>query len=713
MEDSKQVRRRLRVLLAVLALAMAVFCYVLYGLQVVHGQEYLERSQRRIAKTETVDAARGEILDSLGRVLVSNRVSYQVTLDTSLMGTSAQRNEILLELLELCREQGVTWNDSLAITDQEPYTYTTDTPFFYTSEDEEGEQTQVLTRLGKLAVKLKWIDGDPTQEQVELPTAQQLLETMCDYFGLTGEEEGAQGTASSFSDARDAVGVLYELALRSQDIYWTTYLFAEDVDIAFISVVKERSLPGVNFETVSLRQYNTTYAAHLLGRVGAIEQSMLETYQELGYPMDATVGRDGVELAFEEYLRGTSGVRILETDTAGKVVSEYWKVDEETGETLTPEPGANVVLTLDIRLQEAVERALAEHVPTLEQAEGAAVVIIDVNSGAVKAMASYPTFDLANYSSIFNELRDDPLAPFLNRATMGLYPPGSTFKMVTAIGALGEGIITPEDRILDTGRYMYYAPSYTPACWIYNQYGTTHGRVNVSQAITESCNVFFYDVGRRLGISKLNEYAHMFGLGESTGIELQEYVGVVAGPDYTEGVLHQTWYDGSTLAAAIGQENNQFTPLQLANYIATLVNGGNHYSAHLLKEVKSADFSQVLYEREPEILDTIDIDPENLEAVKQGMLAVTESGSVARYFADLDVKVGAKTGSAQVSSATDSNAVFVAFAPYDEPEIAMCIVVEKGGSGSELGAIAADILTYYFSASASLEAGQGENTLIR
>ena len=202
-------------------------------------------------------------------------------------------------------------------------------------------------------------------------------------------------------------------------------------------------------------------------------------------------------------------------------------------------------------------------------------------------------------------------------------------------------------------------------------------------------------------------------LGEATGIELTEKTGVVAGREYTENVLHEPWYDGATLAAAIGQENNQFTPLQLANYIATLVNGGNHYSAHLLKSVKSSDFSQVIYEREPELLNTIDIDPVNLEAVKAGMLAVTESGSVAKYFKDVGVKVGAKTGSAQVSAESESNAVFVAFAPYDDPEIALCIVVEKGGSGSELGAIAADIISFYFSSSASLEAVQGENTLIR
>ena len=699
-DDSKLVRRRLWVLLFFLAALMGVFVSVLYDMQVVHGADYLESSQYTIVRTETTDAARGKILDNLGRVLVSNRVSYQVTLDTSLMGTAQQRNEILMELLDLCREQGVTWSDTLPVTAQAPFTYTSGSPFFTVSTDDEGVETKTLTRLGKLAVKLEWLSADPTgKDDVELPTAEELVEMMCRSFSLEG---GAD------EENRAAAGVLYELNLRSRDINRISYVFAQDVDIAFISLVKEHGLLGVQFETTTVRQYNTTYAAHLLGRVTQIPSEDLSAYLELGYSMDATVGRDGVEKAFEEYLRGTAGTRLIETNTSGKVVSETWKTDPETGELLTPQPGYNVAMTINIRLQEAVEQALAELVPTLPEAEGAAAVVVDM-TGGVLAMASYPTFDLASYTYDV----PDELAPLLNRATNGLYPPGSTFKMVTATGALEEGIITPTDKIRDTGKYMYYAPSYTPSCWIYRQNGGSHGLVNVSQAITESCNVFFYDVGRRLGIDKLNEYARMFGLGEATGIELTEKTGVVAGREYTENVLHEPWYDGATLAAAIGQENNQFTPLQLANYIATLVNGGNHYSAHLLKSVKSSDFSQVIYEREPELLNTIDIDPVNLEAVKAGMLAVTESGSVAKYFKDVGVKVGAKTGSAQVSAESESNAVFVAFAPYDDPEIALCIVVEKGGSGSELGAIAADIISFYFSSSASLEAVQGENTLIR
>ncbi len=708
-EESSLVPRRIWMLLALLAVFVVLFCVLLYNLQIVHGHEYLEQSKRKIVETETVDADRGDILDSLGRVLVTNRTCYQTTLDLSLMGKPEQRNETLRQLLEICRQQQVDWTDSLAVTERAPYSFTSETPFFVTSVDEKtGETARSLTRLGQLSLRMKWLDDDPTKStDAELPSAEELLTSMCESFELEG---------GPTEENRRIVGVLYELFLRSKDINWNAYIFAEDVGIEFISTVKERGLVGVQIETTTVRQYKTSYAAHLLGRVSAIEKDVWPTYKELGYPMDAMVGRDGIEKAFESHLRGTSGERILETNESGKIVSESWVVDPETGEEQSPAPGNNVVLTLNLPLQEAVERALAEHVPTFPEAQGAAAVIIDVNNGGIKAMASYPTYDLANFSASWNEISTNPLKPMYNRAIQGLYAPGSTFKMVTAIGAMEEGIITPTDKILDTGAYTYYTDNIAqaPKCWIFRQYGGTHGPVNVSEAITESCNVFFFDVGRRLGIDRLNLYARMFGLGETTGIEIAgEKAGVVAGRDYTESVLHQPWYEGSTLSVAIGQENNQFTPLQLANYIATLVNGGNHYSTHLLKEIKSADYSEVIYTREPELLDTIQINPEYLNAVKKGMLAVTETGSAAKYFTDLDVKVGAKTGSAQVAADSEANAVFVAFAPYDDPEIALCIVVERGGSGTELSAIAADILSYYFRSETMQGTEQGENTLIR
>lgn len=700
--EKKQFHRRGLGMLLLLTVILFGLGSSLYDAQMIHGAEYLARSQNSIAETQTVEAARGDILDRYGRVLVSNRVTYQVALNTDAM--EKNRNDILLALIRIARDAGVEWEDTLPITAQPPFRYTTDTPFQYPTTDEEGSPTTSLTRLGRLAVKMKWID-DPTADGAQgapLPTAEELLEKMRESFQL--ELEGA--------DMRAVAGVLYELYYRSMVNSWPPYVFAEGVDIDFISKVKEQGLSGVEIEAATVRTYNTEYAAHLLGRVGAIEN--WDAYKDLDldgdgtpdYEMDDTVGKEGAELAFESYLRGTAGVREVERNTSGKVVSEKW--------TTAPQPGDNVVLTIDIDLQKQVEDILSQAIPQLasEDTEGAACVVMDVNRAEVLASASYPSYHLATYSADLAENSADPLKPFLNRAFQGVYAPGSTFKMVTAVAGLESGIIEPDTEIMDTGVYTYYQDD-GPQCWYWRQYRRKHGLVNVSEALEVSCNVFFFDVGRRVGIQGLQEFAAKFGLGEPTGIELYEETGVMAGPEYTQS-MGQTWYEGSTLSVAIGQESSQFTPLQLANYIATLVNGGTRYSAHLLKEVKSSDFSQVLYTYEPEVLDSIDIQPENLDAVKAGMLALTTGkGSLARYFQDLPVQVGAKTGSAQVNAETESNAVFVCFAPYDDPQIAISLVVEKGGSGSTLASIAADILRYYFSAEESREETLTENTLIR
>lgn len=701
--EKKQFHRRGLGMLLLLAVILFGLGSSLYDAQMIHGAEYLARSQNSIAETQTVEAARGDILDRYGRVLVSNRVTYQVALNTDAM--EKNRNDILLALIRIARDAGVEWEDTLPITAQPPFRYTTDTPFQYPTTDEEGSPTTSLTRLGRLAVKMKWID-DPTADGAQgapLPTAEELLEKMRESFQL--ELEGA--------DMRAVAGVLYELYYRSMVNSWPPYVFAEGVDIDFISKVKEQGLSGVEIEAATVRTYNTEYAAHLLGRVGAIEN--WDAYKDLDldgdgtpdYEMDDTVGKEGAELAFESYLRGTAGVREVERNTSGKVVSKKW--------TTAPQPGDNVVLTIDIDLQKQVEDILSQAIPQLasEDTEGAACVVMDVNRAEVLASASYPSYHLATYSADLAENSADPLKPFLNRAFQGVYAPGSTFKMVTAVAGLESGIIEPDTEIMDTGVYTYYQDD-GPQCWYWRQYRRKHGLVNVSEALEVSCNVFFFDVGRRVGIQGLQEFAAKFGLGEPTGIELYEETGVMAGPEYTQS-MGQTWYEGSTLSVAIGQESSQFTPLQLANYIATLVNGGTRYSAHLLKEVKSSDFSQVLYTYNPEVLDSIDIQPENLDAVKAGMLALTTGkGSLARYFQDLPVQVGAKTGSAQVGSADkEADAVFTLFAPYDDPEIVISIVVEGGASGGNLAQAAGEIVNYYFSAEHTVESVDAENTLLR
>ena len=706
--DGKQFHWRVRGIAGVLFLILLLFVWVLYDLQYVHGADYLAQSRRKIAKTETVEASRGDILDRYGRVLVTNRESYNVSLDTSFM---EDVNGTLGRLLDICRAEEVTWADTLPISEEAPFVFTFDTA-----------SSGAVSNLYALAESIKKTAGLPDRAEADAiraaaqagesyssPSAAAFLEALAEYYQID--------PLLPDSELRALVGVRYELSLRSREITYNAYTFAQDVELPFIVKVKEADLPGVSIDVTTAREYKTAYAAHLLGRVGPIYSDEWSVYQELGYDYNAIVGKEGVELAFESYLHGTPGKRNIETNDQGKVVSgdDNWVVDQTTGEVLAPDPGDNAILTLDIKLQEAVERALATGIGGLksEDTQGGAAVVIDVRDGGVLAMASYPTFDLTTYTQNYNDLLADPLEPLKNRAIREVYPPGSTFKMVTAIGALEEGIIEPDTEILDTGRYRYY-DDYQPQCWIYrdSRGWRTHEEENVSDAIMDSCNVFFFDAGRRLGISLLEEYTAMFGLGAPTGIELSEATGWMDGPEYTES-QGQTWYEGNTLPAAIGQGNSRFTPLQLANYVATLANGGTHYSAHLLKEVKSSDFSQVVERYEPTVLNQLDIDPENLSAVTEGMLRVTTEGSAKTYFADLGVQVAAKTGSAQVSSATESNALFVAFAPYENPEIALAIVVEKGGSGSTLANMAAEILGYYFSAGSGMETVTTENTLLR
>ena len=726
--EGKQFNRRTLAVAAVLAVMLAVFVGVLYNLQIVHVEDYRAMSVVKIDNRVTVEGARGELLDRYGRELVTNRAVYRITLNTRLMGDEAERNPNLMELINICRDNGLSWSDSLPISTTAPFTYTTDTPLAY---ELEGGGV-AFTRLGRLLNALPL--GSTVKEALNLPdtkaveaaktladipagpTAEELMEALRTYFEID--------PSWSDEDARALIGVLYEVNLRSYEVNQQEYIFAQDVDIDVISAVKERGLTGVSIDVSTVREYQTSAAAHLLGRVGTIQN--WDYYKELGYNMNDKVGIDGVESAFESYLRGESGTLVQELDTSGRVISEYWYTNSKTGETDEPEPGDNVMLTLDLRLQEKVEEILANTIENLdsEDTEGGAVVVESVKDGEILAMASYPTFDLANVysnSTLYNEVKDNPLRPFTNRATQEFYYPGSTFKPLVAIAALEEGLTTPTEEIEDTGslelpeeEHYPYGDSH-PQCWIYRQYGGNHGWENLAEALRDSCNIYFYTLGHRLGIDKIDEYAAAFGLGEPTGIEVPEVKGWVAGPATSE-ALNQTWYGGNLLNAAIGQDNTQVTPLQLANYIVTLLNGGDHLVPHLLKTVKSSDYAETVYEQEREVRNSLNLDPANVEAVKQGMWAVANDpeSTVDQYLSNLAVEVGAKTGSAQVGSAElEADAIFTLFAPYDDPEIVISIVVEGGASGGNLAQAAGQIVNYYFSAEHTVESVDAENTLLR
>ena len=676
MKNPHPAKRRVMILLGVFAAFLLLFGAVLYDAQILHGSENRARSISSNATSEVVPASRGIITDRNGKVLVSNRLAYTLVFDRSGFTDDAALNDAILRLIRLCQETGTGWNDTLPIRQTGSFVrYTNDRSESFSKYLEDNKLT--VTAAGR-----------------------QLIAELRELYHV---DENL-----SEKDARLVVGVRYELHSRD------SYTFAEDVSSEVLSLITDGRYEGVSIHTASARVYNTTLAAHILGTIGPIWQEEWSSnektgyvgYADKGYSMNDLVGKDGVEKAFEEYLRGTDGRRLITTDEDGKLTGELY--------TREPQPGGTVALTLDIDLQAEVERALAETITGMidedSNERGGAAAVVSVGSGEVLALASYPTYDLSTFNEDYEELVADERLPMFNRATQGIYAPGSTFKMCTAVAALESGIITPSSIIQDRGIYTYYRDP-QPMCWVYRQGGSTHGRINVTQAITESCNYFFYEVGRLTGIRTLDSYASQFGLGQSTGIEIGDSSGVLASPEWADS-HNQEWTDGQTITAAIGQSYNLFTPLQLANYIATLVGGGEHYQAHLLKNVKEYDNSRLLYVYGDEPLNTVEMSDSTIEAVTKGMHELTVSGGVAFAFRDCVVSAGAKTGSAQVG--TDiANGVFVAYAPYEDPEIAVAIVIEKGGSGAALATTAVEIINSWFSHAQDDSAAMGENTLLK
>ncbi len=676
MKNPHPSRRRVYVLLGFFCAFLVLFFAVLYDAQVVHGSENRARSITSNTASETVTASRGIITDRNGKVLVSNRLAYTLVVDKSSFGKDeAALNDAIWQLIQLCQEQGVTWNDTLPMTT--------------------GSSPQLTSKSLTESFR-EYLDDN------KLPTdggSAEVLAAMRKLYKVDDSYTDAQ--------ARLIVGVRYELDGRS------SYTFAEDVSTELLGRITDGKYRGVTIKTAAARVYNTKLAAHILGTVGAIWQEEWRSdestgyvgYADKGYNMNDLVGKDGVEKAFEEYLHGKDGKRLITTDENGKITGELY--------TREPQPGGTVALTIDIDLQQVVEDTLASTIQGMidkdSNERGGAAAVIQVGTGEVLAMASYPTYDLETFNQDYDELVKDERLPMFNRATQGVYAPGSTFKLCTSVAALEEGIITPSTIIEDKGIYTYYVDP-QPMCWIWRQAHTTHGRINVSQAIVDSCNYFYYEVGRLTGIKKLDEYATAFGLGQSTGIEIGDVSGVLASPEWAE-AHDREWTDGQTITAAIGQSYNLFTPLQLANYVATLVSGGEHYEAHLLKNVKSYDYSRVIgvYGKGP--LNDLNISDSTMAAVTKGMHDLTYD-SLRSAFSRCVVEAGAKTGSAQVG--TDiANGTFVAYAPYDDPEIAIAIVVEKGGSGSLLANAAVDIINAWFTRDGTGATAAGEDTLMR
>ncbi len=671
MKNSKRVWS-----LCAIAIAFAViFIGRLYFLQAVKGEEYLERSAKRTSRTLTVTAPRGEILDRFGRPLVTNRMSFSLVFDATTWDKS-RREEVLGHLISLCEGAGQEYIDTFPVTKTEPISYT------YTvgenSADERAVKDYLKTR--------KWNENT---------TADEFLTLLAERYEIKTSDRVL---------LRKLCGVIFEMETRGFSKS-SPYVFARDVERNLITKIKEqsRSLPGVMVEVEPIREYKTLSAAHILGRVGIIYREEYAELKKLGYKQTDLVGKDGIEKAYESYLRGIDGSKTTETTVTGKTTTVLY---EEP-----PVLGKNCVLTIDLKMQEAAEAALAETVPRLRRegatnsrwggadAKGAAVVAIDVKTGGLLVSASYPTYDISQYSKNYNAMKNDKYLPMFNRAIQGAYPPGSTFKMVTAVAGLEEDIIEPKEKMLTTGKYMYYAPSTTPMCDIFRQYGKTHGEIDVAEAIKVSCNYFFYDVGRRVGIENLSDWAHRFGLGEKTGVEISgEVSGQVASAEARE-ANGKVWYPGETLSAAIGQSDTMVTPIQLANYIAQLANHGVRYKPHLLKSVRDPETNEEIMVTSPELAGEVEMSDETYRAIVEGMRrGAQESGGTSySVFGTYPVAVAGKTGSAQAPGG--SHAVYVAFAPADDPEVAVAVVVENGGQGSRIPGVAKAVFDAYFSAS--------------
>ena len=696
---------RFRVMAAMALAVLAIYLVVLFNTQVVHHEEYLAKSIQTITRMENVEASRGIITDRSGRTLVTNQSTYSLTFDASLLKPGENQNDAILRLVTLCRDQGVAWEDNLPLSLDGAAHFTVDaltdtqkSRFFSYLRDLKPTRELLAAYVRQHPELLKPPkEGETALDPATAKDTELLKQT--NSAALTNSlllnagvkpaklfdwmrEDMKLSDNYSDSDARLILGVRYELKLRKLGANNNAYVLAQNVDVAFCSLISDGQFQGAKIIRSSARQYATTYAAHILGTVGRIPD-YTDEWKDRGYLMDDTVGLSGAEAAFEDYLRGTDGKRMISVNSDGKITGEYYSVE--------PRSGYTVELTVDLKLQQAVEDTLAAKVAQLNQKDhldsrGAAAAVVKVGTGEILALASCPSYDLSTWRKDFAELRDDPAKPLTNRAASSAYAPGSTLKPATAVAALESGATTPSETLFDTGYWKYPSTTWNGGTWCWKHSG--HGKVNATTAITNSCNYYFAEMGYRMGLDTLNEYYSALGLGEPTGIEIGEKTGRQA---TNEGGSNQAPW------AAYGQADQLYTPLQLANYIATLVSGGQHCPAHLLKSVKSYDNSEIIATGDTTPLNTLNISDSTLQAVKKGMYGYTQPGGmVYSYFKDCIVSAGAKTGTAQLGGGLKNNGVFVAFAPYDDPEIAIALVLEKGDAGAALATTAVDIINAYF-----------------
>jgi len=652
--------RRYMIPAILFALVLVAFLVVLAVVQIKGNRDPL--TDGTVTRTVTVAGPRGEIYDRNGKLLVGNEESYDLIFEYGAMpDTRSEINASLLAILEALSDTGN--GDRLA---DDYYVLEGTYPslkFCPALSDKDSNEYYYYKR---------FLQAHSLNEK------KTTAKDVADYFVSRYKLSTSLYTNEEITAL---MRLLYEMERVDFGAY-QSYTVATNVNMAMITRIEEKGIEGATFTTSSARVYAYPgIASHILGRVGKITAENAEYYRELGYPMNATVGIEGCERQFEEWLRGKDGTMVIKYDELGNVMEKYYETE--------PVGGNDVYLTIDIDLQIAAEQALAENVQGIATAKGGACTVLDPNTGAVLAAATYPTYDLTRFedAEYVTSLLENPASPFLNRAINGVYAPGSTYKMGVALAALQSGAITTDTCYTCYGIYPDHG---NPKC--------THvdGTINVTTAIQNSCNIFFYSVLDKAltDISQVTSYTTRLGLGVPTGIELPEAVGTVAGPGYSAN--NTIWTKASDLHASIGQSDHAYTPLQMSVYTATLANGGTRYSAHILDSVKTFYSGDILYKTETKILDSGILTPETHAILMDAMArVVSENEAVHRRMADIPVTVGGKTGTAQYTGKVDY-ALFTGFAPLDNPEIVATCVIDEGEHGYLASETVAAVFEKYF-----------------
>ena len=680
-------RRRVGLVLAIFTGIIFLFALRLYAMQIIQTGGQADNTKTFTTITR-VKAARGDILDRNGNVLVSNRASYDLVFNHYVILSADGTNDHLLSLVKLCKELDVTYYDHFPVTLEEPFEYTLSD---YNSTWQGYFQAYLPSRGG--------LDSD-----ISAPL---LIQKLRDSYKLP----------ESWTDeeARAVIGLRYELDLRRGITNLPNYIFIEDASSTVLSSILELNTPGLKTEASTVREYATPYAAHILGYVGAMTKDQWEYYGKLegqSYSMDAAVGQSGFELAFEEYLHGTDGWRVDVTYVDGTLKESYYR--KVNGVEQKPIAGKNVEVTIDLNVQRTAEDSLASLIIALRNtaeegkkvdgadAEGGAVVVMNNKTGEILACASYPTYDPSTYFEDYDKLLEEPYAPLFNRALQALYPPGSTYKMSMVIAGIEEGAIDHDTEIYDHGVYDKYEDSgFAPKCLLWTNAHYTHGSINAVTALEKSCNYFFYELAEQISLQSMDTTAKQLGLGEPTGIELGEKVGYRANAE-TRKLLYtgeaSNWNPADQIMASIGQSDNKFTPLQLCVYTSTLANRGTRYKATFLSRVVSSDYRELEFENQPIILSSMTISDEAYRTYTEGMRAAVLSGTAWGTFGRYPIEVAAKTGTAQhAGGVNDSDhGAFVCYAPFDDPEICIAVYGEKAGGGSTMGQIAKAVMDTYF-----------------